>query len=254
MTIIHYSILFVVGCLAGYTNVMAGGGSLLTVPAMVFMGIPDAVANGTNRIAILAQTLASMWVFFRKGLTELKLSLTLSLFTLPGALIGAWYGTQLRGIWFNRVLAGVMLAVMLLMHLKPAARLDAAAVPPPVATTPGRYWLTHVLMIGVGFYGGLIQIGIGFLIMPILHRVMGLDLLRVNLHKVFLILPFTALSLAIFIGKVGVVWAAGLALALGNAAGGWLATHMMIQKGDRIIFLVFNIALLAMVIKLLFFN
>lgn len=252
MTIIHYSILFIVGCLAGYTNVMAGGGSLLTVPAMVFMGIPDAVANGTNRIAILAQTLASMWVFFRKGITELKLSMTLALFTLPGALAGAWYGTQLRGVWFNRVLAAVMLAVMLLMHLKPAARVDAAAAPP--ATTPKRYWLTHILMIGVGFYGGLIQIGIGFMIMPILHRVMGLDLLRVNMHKVFLILPFTVLSLAIFIGKVGVVWAAGLALALGNAAGGWLATHMMIQKGDRIIFLVFNIALVAMVIKLLFFN
>jgi uncharacterized membrane protein YfcA len=253
MTIIHYSILFVVGCLAGYTNVMAGGGSLLTVPAMVFMGIPDAVANGTNRIAILAQTLASMWVFFRKGITELRLSLTLSLFTLPGALVGAWYGTQLRGVWFNRVLAAVMLAVMLLMHLKPAARVDAATAP-PVATTPKRFWLTHILMIGVGFYGGLIQIGIGFMIMPILHRVMGLDLLRVNMHKVFLILPFTALSLAIFIGKVGVVWAAGLALALGNAAGGWLATHMMIQKGDRIIFFVFNIALFVMVIKLLFFN
>jgi uncharacterized membrane protein YfcA len=109
-------------------------------------------------------------------------------------------------------------------------------------------------MIGVGFYGGLIQVGIGFIIMPILHRVMGLDMLRVNLHKVFLVLPFTLLSLMVFIAKVGVVWTAGLALALGNAAGGWLATHMMIQRGDKIIYVVFNIALLAMIIKLLFFN
>lgn len=253
MTPVHYAILFLVGCLAGYTNVMAGGGSLLTVPAMVFMGIPDAVANGTNRIAILAQTLASMWVFFRKGIAELRLSLSLSLFTLPGALVGAWYGTQLRGVWFNRVLAAVMLAVMLLMHLKPAERAEPAGAALP-APTPRRYWLTHLLMIGVGFYGGLIQIGIGFIIMPILHRVMGLDLLRVNLHKVFLILPFTALSLAIFIAKVGVVWAAGLALALGNAAGGWVATHMMIKRGDKIIYMVFNIALFVMIIKLLFFN
>lgn len=253
MTLFHYGILFFVGCLAGYTNVMAGGGSLLTVPAMLFMGIPDTVANGTNRIAILAQTLASMWVFFRKGLSELRLSLSLALFTLPGALVGAWYGTQLRGVWFNRVLAVVMLAVMVLMHLKPAARAAAAAGAVP-ATTPRRYWLTHLLMIGVGFYGGLIQVGIGFIIMPILHRVMGLDLLRVNLHKVFLILPFTALSLAIFIAKVGVVWAAGLALAAGNAVGGWLATHMMIKRGDKIIYIVFNIALIGMIVKLLFFS
>jgi uncharacterized membrane protein YfcA len=120
-------LLMAVGVVAGYVNVMAGGGSLLTVPTMVFLGIPDAVANGTNRIAILAQTLASMWVFITKGIAELRLSLTLALFTLPGALVGAWYGTQLRGVWFNRVLAGVMLAVMVLMHLKPAAR---AAAPP----------------------------------------------------------------------------------------------------------------------------
>jgi uncharacterized protein len=252
MTLLHYGILFLVGGLAGYTNVMAGGGSLLTIPAMLFMGIPDAVANGTNRIAILAQTLASMWVFFRKGIAELRLSLTLALFTLPGALAGAWYGTQLRGVWFNRVLAAVMLGVMVLMHLKPAQRADIGAS--PAEASRGRYWLTHILMIGVGFYGGLIQVGIGFIIMPILHRVMGLDLLRVNLHKVFLILPFTVLSLAIFIAQVGVVWAAGLALALGNAAGGWLATHMMIKRGDKIIYIVFNIALFGMVIKLLFFN
>jgi uncharacterized protein len=252
MTLLHYGILFLVGGLAGYTNVMAGGGSLLTIPAMLFMGIPDAVANGTNRIAILAQTLASMWVFFRKGIAELRLSLTLALFTLPGALVGAWYGTQLRGVWFNRVLAAVMLGVMVLMHLKPARRAETGIS--RVEATRGRYWLTHILMIGVGFYGGLIQVGIGFIIMPILHRVMGLDLLRVNLHKIFLILPFTVLSLAIFIAQVGVVWAAGLALALGNAGGGWLATHMMIKRGDKIIYIVFNIALFGMIIKLLFFN
>jgi uncharacterized membrane protein YfcA len=252
MTLVHYTILLLVGCLAGYINVMAGAGSLLTVPVLTFMGIPDAVANGTNRIAILAQTMASMWVFFRKGITELKLSLTLALFTLPGALVGAWLGTQLRGVWFNRALAAVMLAVLVLMRLKPSAGTEAETK--PVTITRTRYWLTHILMIGAGFYGGLIQVGIGFIIMPILHRVMGLDMLRVNLHKVFLVLPFTLLSLVVFIAKVGVVWAAGLALALGNAAGGWLATHMMIQRGDKIIYMVFNIALLAMILKLLFFN
>ncbi|HEY3487564.1 MAG TPA: sulfite exporter TauE/SafE family protein [Gammaproteobacteria bacterium] len=252
MTTVHYLILFAAGGFAGYINVMAGGGSLLTVPAMLFIGIPDAVANGTNRIAILAQTGTSMWVFFRKGIAELKLSLTLSLFALPGALAGAYYGTQLRGIWFNRLLGAVMLTVLVLMHLKPTARVAEAKT--ALVVSPRRYWLTHILMIGVGFYGGLIQIGIGFIIMPILHRVMGLDLLRVNMHKIFLILPFTVFSLAIFIIKVGVVWAAGLALALGNALGAWAATHMMIHRGDKIIRLIFNIALLVMIVKLLFWN
>jgi hypothetical protein len=243
-------LLFFAGVAAGYINVMAGGGSLLTVPFMVFLGLPGPVANGTNRIAILAQSVTAIWVFFRKGLTELKLSLTLSLFTLPGALLGAYLGVQLDGIWFNRLLAAIMLAVMLLMLVKQktvtAERLSAVK--------PWRVRLTYLLMIFVGFYGGLIQVGVGFIIMPVLHRVLGLDLLRVNMHKVFIVLPFTLVSLAVFASEVDLEFRAGVILALGMAAGGWLSTHLMIRKGEHLIKIVFNLALLGMVIKLLFFT
>jgi uncharacterized membrane protein YfcA len=253
MTVTETLVLFVVGGFAGYINVMAGGGSLLTVPVMVFMGIPAPIANGTNRIAILAQSIASIWVFYKKGIRELKLSLSLALFTLPGALAGAYFGVHLEGVWFNRLLAGIMLAVMVMMYLG-VGEDNAQDSSQRKQRAPQRYWLTHILMIGVGFYGGLIQVGVGFIIMPILYRVMGLDLLRVNMHKVFLVLPFTLLSLLVFLSEVGVVWAAGLSLALGNALGGWVATHMMIHKGDRIIRIVFNAVLLMFVIKLLFWH
>lgn len=242
-------LLFIAGLFAGYINVLAGGGSLLTVPFMLFLDLPGPVANGTNRIAILAQSMASCWVFFRKGLTELKLSITLSLFTLPGALLGAHLGVQLDGVWFNRLLAAIMLFVMLLMLIKRKTVLADSSTD----IKPWRYWLTHVLMIFVGFYGGLIQVGVGFIIMPILHRVMGLDLLRVNMHKVFLVLPFTLVSLAVFVSQVSLEWRAGLILALGMGTGGWLSTHLMIRKGQHLIKVVFNLTLLGMIIKLLFF-
>ena len=243
-------LLFFAGLFAGYINVLAGGGSLLTVPAMLFLDLPAPVANGTNRIAILAQSIASCWVFFRKGITELKLSLSLSLFTLPGALLGANLGVQLEGVWFNRLLAAIMLFVMLIMAVK-RKPVKTASID---SIKPRRYWLTHILMLFVGFYGGMIQVGVGFVIMPILHRVMGLDLLRVNMHKVFLILPFTLVSLAVFASKVSMQWRAGLVLAVGMALGGWLSTHLMIRKGEHLIKVVFNLALLGIVIKLLFFS
>lgn len=249
MTPIEQAILFVVGAGAGYVNVMAGGGSLLTVPVMLFMGLPAPVANGTNRIAILAQSVVSCWVFFRKGLSEFRLSLTLALCTLPGAWAGAQLGVDFEGIWFNRVLALIMAAVMVMMVFERyTVRTD-----PMTPAAPRRVVLTHCLMLGVGFYGGVIQVGVGFIIMPILHRVMGLDLLRVNMHKIFLVLPFTLLSLFIYAAESGVVWLAGLFLALGNALGGWVATHMMIRRGERLIKAVFNLALLGMIIKLVFF-
>jgi hypothetical protein len=243
-------LLLVAGIAAGYINVMAGGGSLLTVPFMVFLGLPGPVANGTNRIAILAQSVTAIWVFFRKGLTDLKLSLTLALFTLPGAVVGAYLGVRLDGIWFNRLLAAIMLTIMMLMLFKrkPPVIEEVAVV------APWRVWLTHVLMLVVGFYGGLIQVGVGFVIMPILHRVLGLDLLRVNMHKVFIVLPFTLVSLAVFASNVELELRAGIILALGMGAGGWLSTHLMIRRGERLIKIVFNLALLGMVIKLLFFT
>ncbi len=243
-------LLFSAGLFAGYINVFAGGGSLLSVPAMLFLDLPGPVANGTNRIAILAQSIASCWVFLRKGIAELKLSLSLSLCTLPGALLGASLGVKLDGIWFNRLLAAIMIFVMLVMMVKrkPNETNNKST------SKPRRYWLTHILMLFVGFYGGMIQVGVGFIIMPILHRVMGLDLLRVNMHKVFLVLPFTLVSLTVFASNVSIQWRAGLVLALGMALGGWLSTHLMIRKGEHLIKIIFNLALLGIVIKLLFFS
>ena len=111
-------LLALIGCLTGFINVMAGGGSLLTMPVMVFMGMPGPLANGTNRVAILAQNITAVAGFFRQGFSDFKLSLSLSLCALPGALIGAYFGTKLQGLWFNRVLAGVMITVMVLMSVK----------------------------------------------------------------------------------------------------------------------------------------
>src|SRR3970040_2428241 len=102
MDIWHFLILSLAGLAAGFLNVMAGGGSLLTFPIMVFIGLPGPVANGTNRIAILAQNITAVTAFFKKGYANFRLSLTLSLCALPGAVAGAYAGTRLEGSWFKR--------------------------------------------------------------------------------------------------------------------------------------------------------
>jgi len=107
--------LFAVGCVAGFMNVLAGGGSLMTMPLMVFLGIPGVYANGTNRVAIFAQNVSATIGFFRQGFSDFKLSLSLLACALPGTLIGAWLGTGLRGRAFNWTLAVVMIAILVLM-------------------------------------------------------------------------------------------------------------------------------------------
>jgi len=242
------ALLVAVGVVAGFLNVLAGGGSLLTVPVMVFMGMPGPVANGTNRIAILAQNLSAITAFSKKGFSDFKLSLSLSACAVPGAIVGALLGVQLQGVWFNRILAVIMFAVMIMYFDKGDSATARDGEPSRTQLIRG-----HIMMVGVGFWGGFIQIGVGFIIMPVLNRVMGLDLVRTNMHKVFIIAVYTIAALAVFAAQVPIYWLAGAALAVGTSIGGYLGAHMSVSRGEKIIRQVLNIVLIVFIIKLLFF-
>lgn len=243
-------LLAIAGFASGWINVLAGGGSLFTVPVMVFLGMPGPVANGTNRIAIIAQNITAVGEFRRRGFSDFRLSATLAVAASVGAYAGALVGVDLDGEWFDRTVAAVMIAVMIIMALPD--KKDAAPRDPKAPAK--NLLLGHILFIGAGFWGGFIQIGVGFLMMPILYRVMGLDLVRTNMHKVFVALVFSCVALAVFAAKVEIAWLAGAALAVGNAIGGWVGAHATISKGDRFIKMAMFVAGGAMVIALLFFS
>jgi uncharacterized protein len=242
-------ILFFVGIVAGFINVMAAGGSMISVPVMVFMGIPGPVANGTNRIAILAQNITAVITFFRKGYSDFKLSLSLAFCALPGAVLGAFIGTRLEGIWFNRTLAVIMLVIMIFMAARNEKNEEGSFTP----VTRKRMILGHVLMVVAGFFGGFIQIGVGFILLPILNKVLGQDLVRANMHKVFIIGTYTIAALIIFVTQVELLWLMGICLALGNSIGGWMGAHMAVAKGEVLIRYILNVVLIVFIIKLLFF-
>ncbi len=243
-------LLIITGIVAGFLNVIAGGGSLLSVPMLIFLGIPGAVANGTNRIAILTQNITAVATYYHKGFSDFKLGLSLAVCAVPGAVLGAWMGTKLHGVWFNRVLALIMIAVMVLMSIK---KKDTAPHPDvDRQISPRRMIAGHVMMFAAGLYGGFIQIGIGFILMLILHRVLAIDLVRVNMYKVFIVLCYTIVALGVFMSQLQLVWLAGISLAIGNAIGGWLGVHLSIQRGERLIRYVLYAVLIIMIIKLLY--
>jgi uncharacterized membrane protein YfcA len=234
------------GVAAGFLNVMAGGGSLLSVPMMLFLGLPGPVANGSNRISIIAQNIVAVRTFFRRGFSDFPLSLSLTAFAIPGAVLGAIVGVELDGEWFERVLALVMIGVLVLMQFDSKKRKG-----PSLELTRRRWWAGHVLMFGAGCWGGFIQIGVGFILMPILHRVMGLDLVRTNMHKVFIALSYNLIALAIFASVVSIHWSFGLALAAGNALGGYFGARFSVSGGELWIRRVFTGVLLVFIAKLL---
>ncbi len=246
------ALLFIAGAGSGWINVLAGGGSILAVPVMVFLGMPGPIANGTNRIGIIAQNIAAVAGFFRKGFSDFKLSASLSACAAVGAFFGANLGVKLDGVWFERVLALIMIGVLIIMMT------GAGQKPAPAASQNGpakakNLVLGHILFVATGFWGGFIQIGVGFLMMPVLNRVMGLDLVRTNMHKVFIALVFSIVALAVFASQVKIEWALGFALAAGYALGGWLGANSAVAGGEALIKRVFYLAIAAMAVKLLFF-
>jgi uncharacterized membrane protein YfcA len=258
MELWHYLLLAVLGVIAGTLNVLAGGGSLLTLPAMVFLGLDGAVANGTNRVAILAQNVTAVGGFRSLGFSDMKLSLSLALAALPGGICGALLGTMVRGELFNRILGAVLIGVLLLMTVQGLRKAKKGSskegeITETETTGPSRRQiiLGHLAMVGVGFYGGFIQAGVGFLLMAALNRVLGLDLVRVNMHKVFIVGFFTLAALIIFAARGQVLWIPGLALAVGNSIGGWIGSQLSVLKGENWIRTALYVALFLMAIKLL---
>jgi len=239
--------LALVGVLAGFLNVLAGGGSLLTLPLLIFFGLPTAVANGTNRIAIFCQNIFAIGGFKRQNVFPIRLAML----CIPPALIGSYIGARMAitvdDALFRRLLALIMVGVLLFMVFDPMQRLKRAEA----RMTPLRTVALIVSFFVVGIYGGFVQAGVGFLIIASL-LVHGLDLVRINAVKVLVIFAFTVVALGVFILHGQVDYVLGLALASGNSVGGWFASHLAVKKGHEWITRFVIVTVLVFAVKLLF--
>lgn len=237
-------LLFGVGTVAGLINVTAGGGSALSLPTLIFLGLDAALANGTNRIAIIIQNIFAILSFRQQKMHHFRLSLKLALWTLPGGILGAILAVRIGDEWFMRILGIVLIGVVLSMIFPPRRQENPASPRRPA-------WLVYPALLLVGFYGGFIQVGVGFLLMAALFHLLALNLVQVNMHKVFIVFIYTIPALAIFIASGNVNWPLGLSLAAGNSFGGWWAARLQVQRGEKLVRIMLVAALMIMALKLL---
>ncbi|MDD5607386.1 MAG: sulfite exporter TauE/SafE family protein [Ignavibacterium sp.] len=237
-------ILFFVGAIAAFINVNAGGGSSLTLPVLIFLGLDPSVANGTNRVAILFQNASAVYAFKKEKFYELKNSLILSALTLPGAIIGAVTAVSISDELFEKILGVIMIFIIITMIL-PKKKTEKTKSDFTID------WKIVTAMIVIGFYGAFLQVGVGFLLMASFQYLMKLDLIRVNMHKVFVVFVFTLPALLVFILTDNINWFYGVTLSAGNAFGGWWGAKLSVKKGEKLIKFVLIIAILIMALKLL---
>lgn len=227
MTVLSYLLLFLIGCVAGTLNVLAGGGSFLTLPALVFFGLPAGVANATNRVGIVLQNVAAVWSFRRQGVHTRGALAWAALPALAGGALGAGLALVTSDELFQRILAVLMVvfAVWTLAGRRGGGEGSAGLRGRRLALVVAGFF-------GAGVYAGFVQAGVGFLILA-LTTAAGLDLVRGNAVKVTAILVLTVVALTIFAWQGKVDWALGLALGGGNLAGGLIGARLTVLKGHE---------------------
>lgn len=225
MSALGFVALFVAGFTAALINVFAAGGSFLTLPLLLFLGLPADLANGTNRVGVLLQNLGATFSFHRHEVLPIRWALKVSVTAVAGAALGVWAALVVPEVAFRRILSVVMLTMTLGTLLHRSIRRE-----PRRDLQSPWHWSMMAGFFVVGLYGGFLQAGVGFLCLAF-TTLAGFDLVRGNAIKVFTVLLLTILSLAVFASTGRVDWPAGLALGLGNVLGALVGVRIAIEKG-----------------------
>lgn len=219
--------LFTAGVVAGAINSVAGGGTLVSFPALIAFGVPEVPANATNTAAVCPGALSSAYAY-RHDLPRKRGLLTLLLLpSLLGGLLGAWVLGQTPNWLFARIVPFLVLFATVLFGTRDrfARRLGFARLEEAHPTRAGQVW-GFFFQLFVAAYGGYFGAGIGILMLASLG-VMGLrDIHRMNAIKTILSFLINGMALIYFIAKGLVVWHIAILMAAGAILGGYAGARL----------------------------
>jgi len=237
----------VVGFLAGFINVFAGGGSLLTLPLLIFMGLPANIANGTNRIALIMQNIVATGSFRQQKVLDFKQGVFLLIPAGIGSIIGAFIAVNVNNGILEKIIGGLLVIMFVFILLKPEQWIQKPDEKKIVKPTI----LQFVIFFLIGVYGGFIQAGIGFFLVSALVLIVGVDLIKANALKLFIVLIYNILAFIVFAVNHQVDYKIGFTLAIGNMIGAFVATRVAVKRGPQFARYVLLIALVVSSLKLL---
>lgn len=246
----EFLISFFGGIIAGGINTLAGNGSAIVLVILTdVIGLTPNVANGTNRIGVLFQSLASSYELNKAKDQSIKDSKFIILSTVSGALAGVLVASEISNESFKVVYHFMMVFMLLVILFKPSRWLRNENL---ITSYPS--YIVFLAYFLVGFYGGFIQMGVGIFLLAVLVLFSGYTIMNSNLIKSIIVATYTTLVLAIFHFKGLVDWEAGMVIALSQALGGWL-TAKFASKSKHIekiaYFLLVGIVLFSVIYQIL---
>jgi len=222
-----YIAVIAAGFAAGFINMLAGSGSLITLPLLIFLGLPANVANGTNRVAILLQNVVGTSSFRRQGVLDVRGGLILAAPAVVGSVLGAQIAVNLNEEVMRTVIGALMVVMMVVILIRPRRWLEGRGE----VENHRLSWSQILIFFAIGVYGGFIQAGVGIFLLAGLVLGAGYDLVRGNAVKVLIVLCLTGAALIVFILNDQVVWRIGLILAVGNMLGAWVGARVAVERG-----------------------
>lgn len=220
------SLLLFTGLIAGVINVLAGGGSNLTLPALMVMGMPADVANATNRVGVLLQSLVGLRGFHASGRLDRDDSVQILIPMLLGGGVGAVAASFLPNTLLKPALLITMITLSVIMLVKPAIIIPGPDEKPHrIRDKPLAWWG----MFATGIYGGFVQAGVGFLLVAAVAGALRYDLVRATGYKLLCTAAFTVIALIVFISRGQVAWMPGLVLAVGTMAGAQIGVRLALN-------------------------
>ena len=230
-----YFLLIIAGFAAGMVNAIAGGGSFLTLPALMLFGLDPKIANGTNRLAVLFSSASAVATFKKHGHLDKRLAFRVGVPTLIGVPLGSLLAVHLSADACGGVF-GVLFLVMAGIILWDPKRLTGEKTGKEMSM-----WKLSPVFVLIGFYVGFMQAGMGILLLVAMSWLNSGDLISSNAVKNGVGFVVTLAATIVFIASGMVAWLPGLLMAVGNVIGGVVGARLALEKGNRLVlgFLVF---------------
>ena len=212
--------------LGGALNAVAGGGSFIAFPALLFTGVPPVPANATNTVALWTGLTFSGGAFRRHLKVQPRVLWSLVAVSLAGGVIGALLLLRTPGQIFLKVLPWLMLFAVMLFIFGPRLTRKVRVVQEP---TGKAILAASFFQLLVAIYGGYFGGGMGFVILAMLTAFGMADIHEMNAFKIVLSSATNGIAVVIFIVRHAVYWPQALIMILGAALGGYFGAHYSLR-------------------------
>lgn len=231
MTLPEIIVIIVVGIFVGFINTLSGGGSVISLTLLVILGLPANIANGTNRIGIFFQTLSSVGSFTRQKMFDSLKPVWLGIPATIGSVLGAILAVDVNDKVIEIAMAVSMVIMLFFIFYRPDKWLKEK---PALLSKPLRWWQFLIFFI-IGFYGGFIQVGVGYFLLMALVLGIGYDLVKANAVKNLIVFFYAIFALLVFIIDGKINYLIGLILSAGSIIGALIASYLAVRKGAGLI-------------------